>query len=258
MSRRYPLRAALRAVIFLLVAASAPAQITESPYTIKPGRFQLRFDAVELKINDEVDGSYSGLAAGRTLLTIGVTNTFDFQIGADLFVSRRYTIQGDLVEKDSGFGDLYGRFKWTVWRDDEVGAALALLPYAKIPTNSGGVGNDSIEGGLMVPVSWDLIGGFQGGAMFQWDLRRNDADNGYDSFWFISATARKQVFGALAFYGELTTSANSAGFNRWTGSFGGGATLRITSMLQLDYSIQRGIGSETDDWVQRLRVNWDF
>lgn len=258
MSCRHPLRAIWCAVIFLLVATGVSAQITESPYTIKPGSFQLRVDAIELKINDDVPGSYAGLATGRTLLSIGLTNEFDIQVGAELFMSRRYTTSGDLVEKDSGFGDLYARFKWTVWRDDEVGAAMAILPYAKIPTNSGGVGNDSVEGGLIVPVSWDLIGGFQGGAMFQWDLRRNDADDGYDSFWYVSMMARKNVFSALALYGEFTTSANSAGFDRWTGSLGGGATLQITSGIQLDYSIQRGIGSETDDWIQRLRVNWNF
>ena len=57
-----------------------------------------------------------------------------------------------LIDRQSGVGDMYVRTKWRFYESTDTYTSIALLPYVKFPTNTGGVGNDAVEGGLIVPV----------------------------------------------------------------------------------------------------------
>ncbi|HRG55387.1 MAG TPA: hypothetical protein PLG56_05060, partial [Lacunisphaera sp.] len=69
----------------LLWAACAggrlPAQITESPVTVQPGRFLLEVDALSLTIDREPGLKYTAFGAASTFLTTGVTSRLDVQVG---------------------------------------------------------------------------------------------------------------------------------------------------------------------------------
>lgn len=99
------------------------------------------------------------------------------------------------------------------------------MPYVKIPTNTGNVGNDSVEGGLIFPWAMKLTGGVQTGAMLQWERLRNAEDNGYDLCWCTSAYAHRNFTRFLGFYAEATAVVSSASASSFAGSLGGGVTL---------------------------------
>jgi hypothetical protein len=42
--------------------------------------------------------------------------------------------------------------KWNIWGSDGGATALALMPFVKLPTNQDDLGNNSVEGGLIVPL----------------------------------------------------------------------------------------------------------
>lgn len=234
------------------------AQVTETPQTIQPGRFLVEMDAISLEIDRDASSykKYSAVGFATTILSVGLTRSVDLQAGFQFFLHAKYEHQGG-TDTNSGLGDMTFRTKWTFWRNDEIEAAAAVIPYVKIPSNTGGVGNGALEGGIIVP--WAMkVAGIQTGAMVQWDMVRNDADNGYDSRWYGSAYAHRDFFKTLGFYGEVTVGLTSAGFSTFAGSLGGGATLRVSEHFMWDYGVSRGLGSRGTDWVQVLRFSWGF
>jgi hypothetical protein len=64
----------------------------------------------------------------------------------------------ETVGKHTGIGDLYIRAKYAVVNESSF--QITLSPYIKLPTAASGIGNGFIEGGLIMPVSFNLPGSF--------------------------------------------------------------------------------------------------
>lgn len=240
-------------------ASGLIAQVTETPHTVAPGKLLVEMDGISLSMGraDAADNTYSALAVASTIVSTGLTPDVDLQVGFDLFY--RYKVKyRDRSESDSGFGDLTFRTKWTFWRNDEYGAAAAVIPYVKVPTSRDGVGGDGVEGGLIVPWAMSVGGGVTAGAMVQWDVVRNDADNGYDSRWFASGYIERPVAFGISVYGEALFEVASTGFSDWAGMIGGGAHWHWTEHIYFDYQLLRGLNSRASDWTHVLRVNWEW
>ncbi len=246
----------------LLVAAaltghSLSAQVTETPQTIEPGRFLVRMDAISLGFNRDTTetNKYTALGLASTILSTGITNDFDVQVGAQMFLRQTYQYRGTNTTH-SGLGDMTFRLKWTFWRDEPTGQAAAVIPYVKIPTHRGGVSNDHVEGGFIVPWAMAVGGGVKAGAMFQWDVLRNDLNNGYDSRWYASGYVQRDLTSMIGVYGEATVGVSSATVSSFAGTVGGGATLTLSKNVQWDYGISRGLGGSSTDWLHVLRLRW--
>jgi hypothetical protein len=233
--------------------------VTESPFTVAPGSLRVEMDGLRLSLDreDGTGATYNALAVASTFVTAGLAEAVDVQIGADLFLRERVEYRGSR-DSSSGLGDLSMRMKWTVWRDAKRGAGLAVMPYVKLPAGSGAVGTDAVEGGVIVPWAAGLPGGVVSGAMFRWDVVRNDAENGYDSRWLATGYLQRNLTRALALYGETTLQAASTGASSTAGTLGVGALLQVTRRLQLDYELQRGLNRRAAAWTHVLRVNWDW
>lgn len=248
-------------LLSLLTVAVAPlaAQVTETPDTIAPGKFFMRMDAVSLDFNRDDSGpnKFSALGLATTILSTGITRDVDVQVGLQFFLRQTYEFRGASTRR-SGLGDVTLRTKWTYLRNEKLGAAAAVIPFIKVPTSTGGVGNDHMEGGIIFPWAMSLGTGTVAGAMAEWDLLRNDQDNGYDSRWFTSAFLRQNIIGPWAAYAEATFGVSSASSSSFAGSLGGGATWDFSKTLQLDYGVSRGVGGSATDWKHALRVRWEF
>jgi hypothetical protein len=154
-------------------------------------------------------------------------------------------------------GDVYLRAKYRFFESNDTYTAVAVLPFVKIPTNSGGVGNDSVEGGVIIPMQTQLIGGFDFAAMAEVDFLRNDADDGYDTYWFASAYLHRNILKAIGIYGEAA-AAKSSGGAPWEGTLGAGVTLTVSEHAWWDFAVYRGISSGAADWNHVLRFNFGF
>lgn len=248
-------------LLFLILAAMPRlgAQVTEIPQTVAPGKLLMRIDGIRLSFDraDPAGNKYTAVGVASTIVSAGLTSSVDLQVGFDLFLRKTRDL-GPTRETHSGIGDLSFRTKWTFWRDDKIGAAAAVIPYVKLPTGSGGVGSDATEGGLIVPWSMGIGGGVKAGAMLQWDVIRNDANNGYDGRWFLSGYLQRDVTQVLGFYGETTFEVASTGLSDWAGSIGVGVLLNITKRVRFDYELLRGLNQHATDWTHILRVNWEW
>ncbi|MBI4622875.1 MAG: transporter [Verrucomicrobia bacterium] len=238
---------------------SLPAQVTESPRTVAPGRVLVRIDGLKLTFDraDAAGNTYDAIGVASTTLRAGLTEMVDLQVGLDFFVKETVRFRG-ARDSDSGLGDVSFRTKWTFWRDDKSGAAAAVMPYVRFPTGSSAVGSKAVEGGVIVPWAMDAGAGFRAGAMFQWDVVRNDADNGYDAHWFVSGFAVRDLSQAFAVYGETTAEIPSTGFSNSAATMGAGVLWRFSKNLVFDYELQRGLGDRAPAWTHIWRANWEW
>jgi hypothetical protein len=248
-------------VLFLLLGLAAfclplRGQITEWPETVAPGRFLVEIDAISLTIDREPGLKYTAFGAASTFVTTGLTSKWDIQVGAEFFISQKFDAAG-LTERQRGVGDVYIRTKYRFYESNDTYTAAAIIPYVKIPTNSGGVGNDSVEGGVILPFSAQLLGGFNFYAMAELDFLRNDLDDGYDSYWFFSAALNRSVTRGIGIYGEMT-AAKSSGASGVDGMLGAGVTLAVSDKTWWDFAFYRGISSSASDWTHVVRFNWGF
>jgi hypothetical protein len=251
--------AILSAVALAVLPRPVVAQVTESPRTEAPGRILVRIDGLKLSFDraDAAGNTHDAVGVASTTLRSGLTDTVDLQLGLDFFVRETIKFRGTR-DSHSGLGALSLRTKWTFWRDEKAGAAAAVMPYVRLPTGSGGVGGKATEGGVIVPWAIDAGAGVKAGAMFQWDLVRNEADNGYDSRWFVSGFAVRDLSRAFAVYGEATAEVSSAGFSSSAATIGAGVLWRTSKHLVLDYELQRGLGQRAAAWTHIWRANWEW
>lgn len=244
---------------FLVAAVGLRAQVTETPETVEPGKFFLRMDAVTVGVNrDKTEPArYTALGLASSILSIGMTQNVDVQIGAQFFVRETFQLRG-ARDSRSGWGDTSLRAKWRFWSEPAVGASAAVIPYVKLPSKTTGVGNNHVEGGFIVPWAMKLALGTELGAMAQWELKRNDANNGYDSRWFASGFVRQALVAGFGVYGEATLQASTASSSSFAGGAGGGVTWDFSKFLQFDYGVSRGLGGRATEWVNVLRLRWSF
>ena len=245
--------------LLAVLALPLRAQVTDTPQTIEPGKFFLRMDAVTVGVNrDSTEANrYTALGLASSILSIGMTKNVDVQFGAQFFVRETYQLHGTNNTR-SGWGDTSFRTKWTFWRSPQGDAAAAVIPYVKIPSKVTGIGNNHIEGGVIVPWAMQLGPGSEAGAMFQWDQLRNDANNGYDSRWFASGFARQHIVGGFGAYAEATMAVSSASASSFAGTLGGGMTFDFSKLFQADYGLSRGLGGRATDWIGVVRLRWTF
>ncbi len=240
------------------LATLATAQVTESPQTIAPGHFLLKMDVVSVAVDQDAPGGghYTGVGVARTFVSAGLTSDLDVQVGAQLFIDQKFTSNG-LADRSSGLSDIFFRTKYTFWRDETTYTEMAVMPYVKIPTGTDKARSKAWEGGLIVPWSTKLVGDVEARAMAEVDYLRNANDNGYDTNWYFSGAISRDFLQRLGIYGEVTAAKSSGGLP-WAGTFGGGATLRLSAFFSWDFAVYRGISSGAAKWNPVLRLNWRF
>ena len=217
--------------------------LTESPYTVDAGWWQLEMDFFSYTRDHFKSGGAdvqaTALALANLNLKIGLTSAIDLQtvIESHTRVTTRDRIAGTR-ETLAGFGDITSRLKINFWGNDGGDSAFGLMPFVKWPTNQHGLGNKSIEGGLIVPYARALPGGWDMGMMTEFDVVRNEADDGYALDWVNSITFGHEITGKLGGYVELATTL-TRGADPVT--FDCGLTYGVSRHVQLDVGANFGL-----------------
>jgi hypothetical protein len=249
-------------ILALLVGLGLPGvtpllgQSTESPVTVRPGRWLLELDVIARNADRGPDFHYRSVGVASTLVSTGLGPGWDVQVGMDVFQSERLEA-GGVVERPRGAGDFYLRTKWCFLENAETGFGLALLPYVTIPTGSGGMGSGSVEGGLIVPVAVSLAPELELALMLGLDGLRHETKAGYGAHWHLSAALSRTITRALGGYLEagLTKPSGENTAQTWAGV---GLTWAQTESRSWDLAVYRGIAAEAMDWTQVLRFNLEF
>lgn len=182
-------------------------------------------------------------------IKFGLTNSSDIQFVVESFniASTKDLLTGS-IEKQAGFGDITTRFKQNLVGNDEGKFALAVMPFIKFPTNQDNLGNDSIEGGIIVPFAYDIGHGFGLGWMTQLNIIRNDKDNGYQAETFNTVTLGKDITDNLGLFMELAMATTFKSHADWPMTYDMGVTYQIGEDIQLDAGVFIGLTESADDF----------
>ena len=237
---------------------------TESPYTVDAGHVQFELDLWNHAIDRERDGGSDARTTQTAIapinVKIGLTNAVDLQIVAETYIRSltRDMKTGAVVDKRHGFGDITTRLKINLWGNDGGGAALAIMPFVKIPTNAAGLGNKSVEGGLIVPYAFDIVPGVGVGLMTEVDAVRNGADTGYTAAFVNTATIGFDLAERIGMYTEIATTKTAERGSPWEVSFDAGLTYALTDNVQFDLGVNVGLTRAATDLNPFVGLSWRF
>jgi hypothetical protein len=215
--------------------------VTESPITVDAGHVQLEMSFVDL-VKDA--GSRAWTVAPLNL-KLGLLNNADLQLVFDPWVLQR----GD-ADHVSGQGDLQVRLKVNLWGNDPApgqNTALGIMPFIKIPTADDSIGNDRVEGGLIVPFAMDLGGGWAMGLMAEFDAIWDELDHHYDLEFVHTASLGRDLTDVIGAYVEYIGIAGSDAGSQYRVGLGGGLTFALSPDLQLDFGVIVGLAGGIDD-----------
>src|SRR5688572_26372523 len=224
---------------------------TESPYTVDAGHFQIEMTFLAYAADtDSFEGEPYELEASAILpmiLKVGLFNRVDVQLVLEPYHVVRERLGANKVTT-RGFGDTTLRLKYNVWGNDDGPTAFALMPYVKFPTSKEGLGNNSVEGGLILPLSANLPGEFWLGLTTRFDVVRDLTAGGYHAEFVNSIAVGHDLFGNLFGYVEFFSALSTERDAPWLGTFNTALIYSLTRDVQLNAGANTGVTRSADDW----------
>lgn len=216
---------------------------TESPYSVDAGHFQLEMSFFDYRQDREGSLQSESWAFGLMNFKVGLTNNTDLQLVFNSYAEDK-TRDGSITDKVSGFSDIMVRVKTTLWGNDGGTSALALMPYVKIPTDTG-ISNGEWEGGLIMPLGFTLSDRVYLGLMAVGGYV-SDAESGDSGFeWLHSATLGIDLTEQLGSYVELVGLAGAD--TDYQAFFNTGLTFSVNENLTFDSGVRIGLNAAAED-----------
>jgi hypothetical protein len=235
---------------------------TESPYTVDAGHFQIEMTLFARssyrEVSEGVTYKFDWWSIGSINLKAGLFNNFDVQLILEPYNRAVEREVGFYRTSRSGVGDTALRFKLNLWGNDGGRTALALLPYFRFPTSDEGLGNDHIEGGLVVPFSLELPAGFYMGFTTQIAKLKSEDESNYHTEYRNSVSLSRSLFGDLDGYVEFFSAVSTEKDTQWIGTFNTGLAYWLSDDWQLNTTVEIGVSSWADDWYLSLGMAWRY
>jgi len=219
---------------------------TESPFTLDAGHFQIESDlAIYAHDHDTAGGANlkgDSWSFGTLNLKAGLCNFSDFQVVLAPFNRVRTADRlAGTVGRNSGFGDVITRLKVNLWGNDGGPCAGAIMPFVKWPTSQDQLGNRAIEGGVILPVGFELPAGFSCAFMTEFDWIQDNAAKDYHPEFVNSITFAHKILGELDGFIEFYSMVSAERGAAWIGTVDLGLTYALTKNLQLDAGLYIGV-----------------
>jgi hypothetical protein len=228
------------------ICATRPGKST-APCTVPAGHFQVETGFADWSLQRVGGERDTSLTIAETSFKYGLTDRSDIEIDVTPF-ERATSRVGGMHQSASGFGDVVVSYKQALTSPDAA-VQLTLLPFVKIPTAKRSLGNGKWEGGLLVPILFQL-----GKSPFSINLTPEldwaaDADGrGHHAAMTQVASLGFQASRKLSFAAELwgQWDWDPAGTVRQASADGSVAYL-VSNDVQLDAGANFGLNRNTPD-----------
>lgn len=236
---------------------------TESPYTLDAGHFQFEMDVLNYSYDRynsaRADTRVESLAIAPINFKVGLCNRVDLQLIVPSYnADRTHDRAAGTVDKQRGFGDVVSRLKVNVWGNDGGATAFGVMPFVKLPTHQDQLGNNSVEGGVILPLAVTLPKGWAMGMMTEVDFIRDGAGRGHHPEFINTITFGHDIVGNLGGYMEFFSAVSAESGSHWIGTADVGLTYGLTKDIQLDAGVNFGLTRSADDINPFFGVSWRF
>jgi hypothetical protein len=225
---------------------------TESPITLDPGHVQIELSFLEYTR----EGTTDAYDIAPVNLKLGLTHFADLQL-----VLQPYLISDGPAGNVAGSGDTQIRLKLNLWGNDGGATAAAIMPFIQFPTGDDDATAGELEGGLIVPVGFELPAGFSLTVMAEFDCVRNSTDDGYRlDLVHTAALGRgltERLGGFVEYIGVAQFDPNDSADN-YLASAAAGLTFAVSPDVQFDAALQFGLTDAADDFLIRSGVSIRF
>ncbi len=220
---------------------------TETPFTVDAGRFTMEADLFIYtknidRPNDTTTESYNYFVPN---FKVGLTNNVDLQVIPSIYNVVTTRTGNQPAQKVSGFGDTTVRVKVNFWGNDGGNTAFGILPFVKIPTSQNGLGNGSVEGGVIFPFAVKLSDTWDVGMQTELDV--NKIDSGYNISSVNTVSFGHELSKQWSTYFELYTNTGTG--KGFAATFDTGLKYLLTENVQLDAGVNIGL-TEAADAIQ--------
>lgn len=222
--------------------------VTESPFTVDAGHFQLEMDALRL-INSGSgnDDKTRELHLAYSMLKLGLSRRTDLQLEVPFYsvAKQRPADADDWQERHAGFGDVTVRVKHNFVGDDQLGTfAMSVIGYVRLPSG-GAVGDGATEYGVVLPIDVELSDKANLEAQLETDLNY-DRETGQRYVRLVPSMALEYDFtDKVGLVTEAVAMWNTEQ-RRWQTSANIAPIFKLTPNLQLDLGTHLALNRLTD------------
>jgi hypothetical protein len=235
---------------------------TDTPFTVDAGHFQLEMDFANLTLNDP--NSRRGQLRETTCeiapvtLKLGVLNNLDVELA---FTSFRSVAVEDVLagrtHHESGFAGLTPRCKINLIGNDGGFVAVGMIPFLTVPVGDRQLTGDSVEGGLGVPVAFDLPG-WDVGYQLTVECNRDSGGRGNHAEVANSVTVGHGLIGKLGAAAEFYANVSGETGAGWVGTVDIFLTYQVNENLRFDGGVNIGVSPDADDLHFWTGVTWRY
>ena len=189
----------------------------DSATTVDAGHFQYETDLLNYSQTNFGGVTTKLYQALDPVWKLGLTNWADFELQFNGYQNLAATANatGAAVAKGAGFGDVFVKSKINLFGNDGGSAALAVIPYVKIPSGTAIISNGAVEGGLIAPFQLQLPQDFGLTLMTEVDALKDANDDGRHANFVNLVNLNHPVPGiknlsaAIEFYSSVGTDPNT-------------------------------------------------
>ena len=189
----------------------------DSAYTVDAGHFQYETDLLNYSQTNFGGVTTRLYQALDPVWKLGLTNWVDFELQFNGYQNLTATdnATGAAVAKGAGLGDVFVKSKINLFGNDGGSAALAIIPYVKIPSDAPTISNGVVEGGLIAPFQLQLPHDFGLTLMSEVDALKDANDSGRHANFVDLVNLNHAVPGiknlsaAIEFFSSVGTDPNT-------------------------------------------------
>jgi Putative MetA-pathway of phenol degradation len=220
---------------------------TTNPFTIDAGRFAVEADVFIYtqgidRANDTLTETYNYFVPN---FKVGLTNNIDLQVVPAIYNVQR-TKTSSQTKTSTGFGDTTVRVKVNFWGNDGGNTAFGMMPFVKIPTAQNGIGNGSVEGGIIFPFVVKLSDKWDVGMQTELDLNAQ-GEGSYNTGFVNTVSVGHELSDKWSTYFEIYS--NTGAQRGFAATFDTGLKYLVTENVQLDAGVNIGL-TEAADAIQ--------
>ena len=211
--------------------------------TVDAGRFQYETDLVSYSHSNVGGVSTRTYIILDPTLKVGLTRNVDLELQFNGYSNTR-VVDPDTkstLSRANGAGDLVIRSKVNLLGNDGGAIAIALIPYVKLPTASRSLGNNQVEGGLIIPVQLTLPAGFSLTIMPEIDVLRNANDSRKHTNFAGVINIGYSINNQWTVFGELYGAVGTDSHTPPVYTADAAVAYLLTKTIQLDAGVNVGL-----------------